>query len=195
MSQNNWFDLESETEKENLKSLGGQISPEPNNSQLRHLLQDKNKKFKRTCTRKKREFISKSIGDIDLRNPQDTWKQIGKIFNIRKRQLRGTETVSAGQFYEYFKQQNAAPTNGDQTDLEEAGPLDYAISVEEIDFAIKKLKLNKAPGYDKILNEVLKTGKDIIKGHLLELFNRILNEVLKTGKDIIKGHLLVRVIQ
>ena len=53
-------------------------------------------------------------------------------------------------------------------------PLDYAISEEEIDFAIKKLKLNKAPGCDKILNEVLKTGKDIIKGHLLELFNRIL---------------------
>ena len=100
MSQNNWFDLECETEKENLKSLGEQISQEPNNSQLRHLLQDKKKKFKRTCRRKKREFVSKSIGDIDLRNPQDTWKQIGKIFNIRKRQPHGTETVSAGQFYE-----------------------------------------------------------------------------------------------
>ena len=50
----------------------------------------------------KNEFVSKSIGDIDLRNPQDTWKQIGKIFNIRKRQPHGTETVSAGQFYEYF---------------------------------------------------------------------------------------------
>ena len=45
----------------------------------------------------KREFVSKSIGDIDLCNPQDTWKQIGKIFNIRKRQPHGTETVSAGQ--------------------------------------------------------------------------------------------------
>ena len=88
-------------------------------------------------------------GDIDLCNPQDTWKQMGKIFNIRKRQPHGTETVSAEQFYEYFKQQNAAPTNVDQTDLEdpgvieeEAGPLDHAKSAEEIDFAIKKLKLN-----------------------------------------------------
>ena len=132
MSQSNWFDLECETEKENLKSLGEQISQEPNNSQLRHLLQYKKKKFKRPCRRKKREFVSKSIGDIDLRNPQDTWKPIGKIFNIRKRQPHGTETVSAEQFYEYFKQQNAAPTNGHQTDLEdtgvieeEAGPLDY----------------------------------------------------------------------
>ena len=61
MSQNNWFDLECETEKENLKSLGEQISQEPNNSQLRHLLHDKKKKFKRTCRRKKREFVSKSM--------------------------------------------------------------------------------------------------------------------------------------
>ena len=61
MSQSNWFDLECETEKENLKSLGEQISQEPNNSQLRHLLQDKKKKFKRTCRRKKREFVSKSM--------------------------------------------------------------------------------------------------------------------------------------
>ena len=41
MPQNNWFDVECETEKENLKFLGEQISQEPNNSQLRHFLQDK----------------------------------------------------------------------------------------------------------------------------------------------------------
>ena len=122
MPQNNKFDLECETEKENLKSLGYQISQEPNNSQLRHLLRDKKKK----CRRKKREFVSKSIGNIDLCNPQDTWKQMGKIFNIRKRQPHGTETVSADQFYEYFKQQNAAPTNVDLTctDLEDTGVIE-----------------------------------------------------------------------
>ena len=43
MSQNNLFDLEGETEKENLKSLGEQISQEPNNSQLRHLYKIKRK--------------------------------------------------------------------------------------------------------------------------------------------------------
>ena len=77
---------------------------------------------------------------------------MGKIFNIRKRQPYETETVSAEQFYEYFKRQNAAPTNVDQTDLEdtgvteeEAGPLDNAISEEDIDFAIKKLKKKQSP--------------------------------------------------
>ena len=79
---------------------------------------------------REREIVSRSIGDIDLRNPQDTWKQIGKIFNIRKRQPHGTETVSAEQFYEYFKQQNAAPTNGDQTDLEDTGVIEDCIRLQ-----------------------------------------------------------------
>ena len=38
-----------------------------------------------------------------------------------------------------------------------------------------KLKANKSPGIDNILNEVIKIGKDEIKGHLVNLFNRILD--------------------
>ena len=58
------------------------------------------------------------------------------------------------------------------------GPLDYPVTDEELDAATDKLKANKSPGINNILNEVLKVGKDAIKGHLLNLFNRI----LKTGK-------------
>ena len=58
------------------------------------------------------------------------------------------------------------------------GPLDYPITDEEFEAAINKLKANKSPGFDNILNEVIKIGKDAIKGHLVNLFNRILD----TGK-------------
>ena len=57
-------------------------------------------------------------------------------------------------------------------------PLDYPITGEEFEAAINKLKANKSPGIDNILNEVIKIGKDVIKGHLVNLFNRILD----TGK-------------
>ena len=60
----------------------------------------------------------------------------------------------------------------------EADPVDYLITDEEFDTAICKLKTNKAPGIDNILNEVLKVGKNLIKRHLITLFNRILS----TGK-------------
>ena len=58
------------------------------------------------------------------------------------------------------------------------GPLDYPITDEEFEAAINKLKANKSPGFDNILNEVIKIGTDAIKGHLVNLFNQILD----TGK-------------
>ena len=58
------------------------------------------------------------------------------------------------------------------------GPLECPITDEEFETAINKLKANKSPGIDTILNKVIKIGKDAIKGHLVNLFNRILD----TGK-------------
>ena len=90
-------------------------------------------------------------------------------------------------FYKYFKQQNSTPVNNildPETNMEThsnervKGPLDYPITDEEFEAAINKLKANKSPGIDSILNEVIKIGKDVIKGHLVNLFNRILD----TGK-------------
>ena len=54
------------------------------------------------------------------------------------------------------------------------GPIDYPITDEEFESAINKLKANKSPGFDNMLNEVIKIGNDAVKGHLLvNLFNRI----------------------
>ena len=61
----NWFDQDCETEKENLKSLGKQISHNPDNVQLRTLLHEKMRIFKKTCKRKKCLYFSKRIADID----------------------------------------------------------------------------------------------------------------------------------
>ena len=43
------------------------------------------------------------------------------------------------------------------------GPLDYPITDEEFEAAVNKLKANKSLGFDNILNEVIKIGKDAIK--------------------------------
>ena len=58
------------------------------------------------------------------------------------------------------------------------GPIDYPITDEEFEAAINKLKANKSPGIDNILNEVIRIGKEAITGHLVNLFNQI----LPTGK-------------
>ena len=84
--------------------------------------------------------------------------------------------MSTQQFYKYFKQQNATPLNNileTETDMEThsnervEGPIDYPITDEKYEAAINKLKANTFPGIN-----------NIIKGHLVNLFNRILD----TGK-------------
>ena len=86
--QNKWFDQECETEKENLQSLGENISHNINNSELRQLLRDKKKRFKQTCRRKKEESISNDMSNIDMQNSKEIWRQIGKIFNLGKRKTQ-----------------------------------------------------------------------------------------------------------
>ena len=128
-------------------------------------------------------LIKKNSGHF--RNSKDTWKQIDTIFNLRKRKTERVETVRAEEFYKFFKQQNQGPQNNcseketfRNSEENETGSLDYLISDEDFDIAIFKLKANKAPSIDNILNEVLKVGKDFIKRHLITLFNQTLN----TGK-------------
>ena len=88
--------------------------------------------------------------------------------------------MSTEQFYKYFKQQNAAPLDNildPETNVEThsnervEGPLDYPITDEEFEAAVNKLKANKSPGIDNILNDVIQIGKYAIKGHLVNLFN------------------------
>ena len=57
-------------------------------------------------------------------------------------------------------------------------PLYYLITDKEFKTAINKLKASKSPGIDNMLHELMKIGKDAMKGHLLNSFNRILD----TGK-------------
>ena len=69
--------------KKNLQSLGEKISHNTNNSELqRQLLRDKNKSFKQACRRKKREYISKGMSNINM---QKTPKRltVDSIFTLK----------------------------------------------------------------------------------------------------------------
>ena len=67
--------------------------------------------FRKRANGKNACILVKKIADIDYRNSKDTWKQIGTIFNLRKRKTERVETVRAEEFYKYFKQQNQGPQN------------------------------------------------------------------------------------
>ena len=78
-------------------------------------------------------------------------------------------------FYSYFKKLNAQKQQNEEyilTRSEALGPLDYEISEQETVTAIDLLKTGKAPGVDNILCELLKHGKEALKGPLTILFNQ-----------------------
>jgi hypothetical protein len=68
--------------------------------------------------------------------------------------------------------------NVDQSDTVEPSVdeyMDAEITPDEILYVVKKLKTNKSPGMDGILNEVIASTVDIIMPHIVKLFNGILN--------------------
>ena len=80
------------------------------------------------------------------------------------------------EFYEYFKYINAADNSEsfdfkesifDITDSEEI--LNSKILASEISSAIRGLKLGKAPGYDEILNEYIKSTEEVLMPTLCKI--------------------------
>jgi hypothetical protein len=51
--------------------------------------------------------------------------------------------------------------------------LDFPIKESEISRTLAKLKLNKSPGFDNILNNMLKIGQSILLPSLKKIFNLV----------------------
>ena len=54
--------------------------------------------------------------------------------------------------------------------------LDVEISIQEIDNAIRELPLGHSSGPDKLLNEFIIHGPNVLSPHLCKLFNTLLNK-------------------
>ena len=115
---------------------------------------------------------------IALSNGKTAWRQLRKLFNLGKcKNMQKNTPGDLKKFYSYFKKLNARKQQNEEyipTRSEALGPLDYEISEQETVTAIDHLKTGKVPGVDNILCELLKHGKEALKGPLTILFNKIL---------------------
>ena len=81
------------------------------------------------------------MSNIDImQNSKETWRQIGKIFNLGKRKTHGAEAGSTEQFYKYLKQQNATHLNNI---LDPETNMETHMTDKEFEAAINKLKAIK----------------------------------------------------
>ena len=124
------------------------------------------------------KFISK-IRNLKNTDPKTYWK----IINGSKTEKSDiTSHISADVFQEHFKNLAGEPeTNMEDSNVEQYTDhpeLDAPITDTEVQKAMKKLKANKACGYDQITNEFLKASS--LK--LLSLFTKVFNIILCSGK-------------
>ena len=117
---------------------------------------------------------AKQLRNMQYKNPKEYWKFLNSINKNKKSEKQPT----INQFFEHFKNINETQHNQDALTInthwtEVNDTLNMPITCDEIKKCINKLKNSKSPGCDNILNEYLKSTKEIFLPVYESLFNKI----------------------
>jgi hypothetical protein len=119
-------------------------------------------------------------------NPEELWKILNK-FKISKRE----DKIDIDELYEYFKNLNLSNEVGDSNfeipDINDNLANDTVngeITEEEITSAIQSLKNGKAPGYEYVINEYIKSTISLCMPLYLKLFNEIIGNYRNHPRDM-----------
>ena len=140
--------------------------------QLRQTGKDYKNEINKAVRKYKQQVIHK-IRNLKSENPRDYWNIINK-----KNNSKTNAKVSLELFKEHFENLNYSHDNQNVHTLEfnDSDPLiNDPFTIEEVTKLIAKLKNNKSPGTDQILNEFLKKSPRQITTMLTKLFNVILS--------------------
>jgi len=144
--------------------------------------------YKKIVQVKKREFKLNKMKELEnLRHsrPKEFWKYFS-MKNRSKSSRPGSE-ISLHEFFKYFSnlEKDIFQTSNEQSedfrqnhDFDHVNfdeELDFQITFQEIERAVKKLKCNKAYGIDCLLNEYFIHSVDILAPFLCDIFNAILD--------------------
>ena len=147
------------------------------NAQNKLNLQIQSKKFKKVMNKYIRLYKidhAKKLRKMQNNNPKQYWRYLNSI----NKTTAPNKQPTIGQFYEHFKninetehEQDDIPLNMHLDDSNEI--LNSSITCDEIRKCINSLKNGKSPGGDHILNEYIKSTKEIFLPVYETLFNKI----------------------
>ena len=127
------------------------------------------------CYQEEQYKLEQDLRKKSKSEPKELWKILNSFNNSKN-----TPKITIDKLYEHFKNLNMKSDaedfcyelpeieNGDEI-------LNGEITEEEIICAIKDLKNGKAPGCDDVVNEYIKSTKDLFMPLYLKLFNLILD--------------------
>ena len=126
--------------------------------------------------------MTNKLLQVEQRDPKLFWKLIKEMRQWGMTNTDDTASIKNEDWYTYFKNLFAPKSNDDKELVERLRSLenipsftelDYRITEIEISKCIKKLKKNKSAGPDKMVNELLISGEDILLAPISKIFNFI----------------------
>ena len=133
------------------------------------------KNYRKTVKKCKKEFdldLANKLRNLKSKDPREFWN----IINKHNNKNNDVNQPTCNEFLNMFKMFGEGVTNDEneyETDVENP-ILNDPIIVQEVINAIKKLKSNKAYGFDHVINEFLKYSCDKMSTVLMKLFNLVL---------------------
>ena len=179
-----WFDDDCITSKREINKLAKTYSKNPNNKEIRVLFYSKKKEHKKLIKHKKETYIG-IINDDILSNKQICWSTFNKLKKQNEKESK-LDIFDMKNFQDFFS--NLYDTNSlnfprDKVNMnlndEALNILNEDISIEEVSLALKSLTNGKAVGWDRILNEQVKTAGSMPR--IVKIFTKLFNYCLNIG--------------
>ena len=172
-----WFDKDCENAKMEIRTIGGSIQSTPSDPSLRKKLTEKKKKFRQLTRIKKRQYektIFDNMLEFDrMKESKKFWLSLNKL--NREKEVDYVSYISHESWVDHFQKVRRADNDpnyppDDDTD----GPLDYGITLEELNKAKNILKNGKKWGVDLISYEMLKCVLEYNPSIILKVLNFVL---------------------
>lgn len=181
-----WFDEDLFVKRRELFRKGNLLSMNPYNRSIRNNYFKIHREYTKLRKYKKKHFKQSILNQLDSLEKGDPKTYWNLVNTLKENPAENPESaIESDTWHEYFSALNSVNPNhqGRVNDIAEKvkeletsktfSNLDYRITETEIRTAIKQLKTNKAPGLDRITNEMIRTGADVFIPCLYKLFNEV----------------------
>ena len=187
-----WYSEDLSLLKKELKRLGSEFVKSNKNDILRQRFFKLKKKYKHLVIKYKRSFkqrIYNQLENMSENSPKEYWELFEQLKTLQNGSNSDDSNMIDDSDWIQHYTKLLGPKTYDKNRIDEiqdeiekfknvniVNKMDYEISIEEIQKAVKQLKNNKAVGIDQVKNEMIKASVPVIIKALKNIFNAILTK-------------------
>ena len=184
-NKSSWYSNRCKALKSSLNRAEKNYRRHPFNKHLQQMMINARKQYKRVCRESESKFRKMLAGrllTVENNNPTEFWNLVNKMKNWGSPNQDPSECIHPNDWLAHFQSLfNVGPDTPqyliDELEKHEKQPffseLDFRITENEIEKALKKINTKAAPGVDKIAATLMCTGKKHLIPLYISLFNKI----------------------